>query len=111
MHRLSLAVVIILGASWALGQAQEPAQNQRPVFRSDAHFVTVDAYPIRDGKVVEGLTAEDFLVEEDGTPQVVENFVFVSGADATPEGARRDPNTVQESRLLAADARTRAVVV
>jgi VWFA-related protein len=90
--------------------AQEP-QQPRPIFRSDAHFVTVDAYPMRDGKVVEGLTAADFVVEEDGQPQTIENFEFIEGIGGVPESARRDPNTVRESQLLAADARTRAFVV
>lgn len=107
-----LAVLLLTGL--AVTAAQTPTQDpqpQRPVFRSDAHFVTVDAYPIRDGHVVEGLTAADFVVEEDGKPQQIENFEFVEGADAAPESTRRDPNTVRESQLLAADARTRAFVV
>ncbi|MEO6223906.1 MAG: VWA domain-containing protein [Vicinamibacterales bacterium] len=102
----TLAVGLVLAPLWA----QEP-QQPRPVFRSDAHFVTVDAYPIRDGKVVEGLTAADFTVEEDGQPQAIENFEFIEGTGGAPESARRDPNTVRESQLLAADARTRAFVV
>ncbi len=86
------------------------AQVQRPVFRSDAHFVTVDAYPLRDGKVVEGLTAADFVIREDGVPQKVETFEFVGGAAPEPETSRRDPNTVAESREAAADPRARAFV-
>ena len=61
------------------------AQVQRPVFRSDSHFVTLDAYPLRDGKVVEGLTAADFVIREDGVPQKVETFEFVGGAAPEPE--------------------------
>jgi len=91
--------------------AQEPQQPQRPIFRTDAHFVTVDAYPTRDGKVVEGLTVDDFIVEEDGRPQRVESFEFVDAAGATPEATRSDPNTVAQSVLLASDARMRAFVV
>lgn len=90
---------------------QVQAQDQRPIFRSDAHFVTVDAYPTRDGKVVEGLTAEDFIVEEDGKLQAVESFEFVDATGATPEATRSDPNTIAQSRLLAADARMRAFVI
>lgn len=90
--------------------AQEP-QQPRPVFRSDAHFVTVDAYPLRDGKVVEGLTIDDFSVEEDGQPQRIESFEFIEGTAGTTVDARRDPNTVREAQLLAADARARAFVV
>src|SRR5687768_3816349 len=102
----TIAAALVLAPLWA----QEP-QQPRPVFRSDAHFVTVDAYPLRDGKVVEGLTQADFVVEEDGQPQTIENFEFIEGASGAPETARRDPNTIAESRLLAADARTRAFVV
>lgn len=92
-------------------QASQVQDPQRPIFRSDAHFVTVDAYPTRDGKVVEGLTAADFIVEEDGKPQSVESFEFVDATGATPEATRRDPNTVAQSLLLAADARMRAFVI
>lgn len=84
--------------------------QQQPVFRSDAHFVTVDAYPLREGKVVEGLTIGDFLVREDGVPQKVDMFEFVGGAAPEPETSRRDPNTVAESRAAAADPRARAFV-
>lgn len=93
--------------SWTSGPQD---QVQRPVFRSDAHFVTVDAYPLRDGKVVEGLTAGDFVIREDGVPQKVELFEYVGGAAPEPETTRRDPNTVAESREAAADPRARAFV-
>lgn len=113
------AVFLIPGPldSWTSGPAsakatagKPQAQAQRPVFRSDAHFVTVDAYPLRDGKVVEGLTAGDFVIREDGVPQKVELFEFVGGAAPEPETTRRDPNTVAESREAAADPRARAFV-
>lgn len=94
-----------------LNPGPQATQEQRPVFRSDAHFVTVDAYPVKDGKVVEGLTAADFIVEEDGKPQSVQSFEFVDATGATPEATRADPNTVAQSLLLAADARMRAFVV
>lgn len=104
---MRLVVSVCLFAVVAIA-AQEPAQ--RPVFRSDAHFVTVDAYPLRNGKVVEGLTAGDFVILEDGVPQKVELFEFVGGAAPEPETSRRDPNTVAESREAAADPRARAFV-
>ena len=113
MLRQGLLVAVLLAAALGLlvpVAAQQPTQ-QLPVFRSDAHFVTVDAYPLRDGKVVEGLTAADFTVEEDGQPQAIENFEFITGTEVPAEAARRDPNTVRESMLIAADARTRAFVV
>lgn len=103
--RLSLTIVLCAAVVPGL-----PAQ-QRPVFRSDAHFVIVDAYPVRDGKVVEGLTAADFIVKEDGVPQTIDTFEFVEGSVADPESARRDPNTITESREMASDPRRRAFVV
>ncbi len=87
-----------------------PGPQQQPVFRSDAHFVLVDAYPLRDGRIVEGLTAADFSILEDKTPQRVELFEYVDGGTPTPESSRRDPNTVAESREAAADPRARAFV-
>ena len=108
---IQVAAVFAAPPVWTLDSGPQASQDQRSVFRSDAHFVTVDAYPTKDGKVVEGLTADDFIVEEDGTPQSVESFEFVDAAGATPEATRRDPNTVAQSRLLAADARMRAFVI
>lgn len=109
MFRTGIRLVLVIavctgGGSLLRGQ-------QRPVFRSDAHFVIVDAYPVRDGKVVEGLTAADFVVKEDGVPQTIDTFEFVEGSAPAPESARRDPNTITESRALAADPRSRAFVV
>jgi len=121
MSRILRALVCALGMAVAVapvrtldrGLMSDPgpqAQVQRPVFRSDAHFVTVDAYPLRDGKVVENLAVGDFVVREDGVVQQVELFEFVGGAAPQPETSRRDPNTVAESREAAADPRARAFV-
>ena len=108
MRRIVTALAIVLALA---PLASQDPQQPRPIFRSDAHFVTVDAYPLKDGKVVEGLTVADFAVEEDGQPQSIESFEFITGTGGIDESTRRDPNTVRESQLLAADARTRAFVV
>ncbi len=110
---LALAMAVSVPSAQApTQQAGQAAQDpQRPIFRANAHFVTVDAYPTRDGKVVEGLTPADFVVEEDGDPQTIESFEFVGGTGPSPEASRSDPNTITQSRLLAADARTRAFVL
>ncbi len=106
MRYLAPLVVAVAAAAGLAAQDQ-----QRPIFRSDAHFVTVDAYPLRDGKTVEGLTVDDFVIEEDGRRQTIESFEYIGGTSALPEISRTDPNTVAESRLLAADARSRAFVL
>ena len=88
------------------------AQNQRPpTFRAGAVLVTVDAYPQRDGRTVEGLTAADFEVLEDGKPQKIENFEFVRIEPSLSESERRDPNTQRESLDQAADPHNRVFVV
>src|SRR5437762_3373502 len=96
--------VLLLGA-FVLAQS-----GQRPVFRAGAVLVTVDAYPQKDGKIVEGLTRDDFEILEDGKPQKVDAFDFVRVEPALTESARRDPNTVGEANTLAADPRNRVFV-
>jgi len=92
--------------------AQPPTQaQQRPVFRGGTHFVRVDAYPSKDGKILEGLEPEDFEVLEDGKPQAIESFDFVRFDTFTPEVERRDPLNRQAGFDLAADPRYRVFVI
>lgn len=109
MLRTAVQIVMVVSACaatgvWIHGQ-------QRPTFRADSHFVLVDAYPVRDGAVVPGLTAADFVVKEDGVVQAIDTFEFVDGMSAEPEVTRRDPNTIGESREAVANPRARAFVV
>lgn len=75
---------LLLGSSLAFAlsvfataqQTALPPNQNPPVFRSGAYLVFVDAYPRRDGHVVEGLAASDFAVLEDGKPQTVEIFEY-----------------------------------
>jgi VWFA-related protein len=98
------------------GQAPQPARpptqaQQRPVFRAGTHFVRVDAYPIENGKIVEGLKPEDFEIREDGKPQKIESFDFLSFEGLTPEAERHDPQSQREGFDMAADPRYRVFVV
>src|SRR5262249_43708707 len=87
------------------------AQNpQVPIFRGGANLVLVDAYPRKDGHVVEGLTPKDFTITEDGVPQVVEQFEFVRVEPAT-EDERRDPRNQKEMLQAAADPHDRVFVM
>src|SRR5262249_492775 len=73
----------------ALTQAQ-----QKPVFRGGTPFVRVDAYPTsKDGRIVEGLKPEDFEITEDGKPQTIESFDYISFPTFTPDAERRDPES------------------
>jgi VWFA-related protein len=92
--------------------APPPTQaQQRPVFRGGTHFVRVDAYPSQNGKIVEGLTAEDFEILEDGKPQKIESLDFIKFDTFTPDAVRRDPQSQREGFDLAADPRYRLFVI
>ena len=86
------------------------AQDQ-PTFRTGANYVRVDMYATIDGKSVEDLTAEEVEVLEDGVPQKVEAFEHVQVRPAGAQESRREPNTVEQSRQLAAEARARVFVI
>ena len=113
MKRLAL-IAVGLGAALGVAvvaQQQPPAGQRPPVFRGTSVLVTVDAYPQRDGRIVEGLSAPDFEVLEDGKPQIVEEVEFVRVEAPLAEAARRDPNNEAEARALAADPRNRVFIV
>jgi len=89
---------------------QDPAQ-QPPRFRVDANFVRVDAYPLRDGKPVFDLKAEEFEVLEDGVPQKIETFEHVLVRPAGPQTDRVEPSSQRESLQAAANPRNRVFVI
>ncbi|MGZ8846478.1 MAG: VWA domain-containing protein, partial [Pyrinomonadaceae bacterium] len=67
-------------------QQPPPRTEQDDVIRVTTSLVQIDAVVIRDGKQVTDLTAEDFEILEDGRPQTITNFSFVSNVTgvATP---------------------------
>lgn len=98
-------------AAQSVSQLQLP-ERQLPVFRGDAHFVRVDAYPTaKDGSILRGLTADDFELTEDGTRQTIDTTEFVEYERWSPGAERPDPRDQRESFRLAADPRYKVVVV
>jgi len=57
--------------------AQQPPQQPPPVFRSGAQL-TVETVTVKDkaGRPIEGLTAKDFSITEDGVPQTISFVEF-----------------------------------
>jgi len=92
--------------------AQTPPQKpeQTPTFRTTTNFVQVDTFPTRDGRIIEGLTAKDFQILEDGKPQAIESAEFIRIEPST-DTSTRDPNTQDEGNKLAADPRNRVFVL
>jgi VWFA-related protein len=80
---------VILSGTVTVNAAQTPAQS-RPTFRSTTRLI-VEAVSVvgKDGRPVEGLTAKDFTVTEDGEPQSISFVEFqriepVNRAQASP---------------------------
>ncbi len=85
--RRTLLTVAVAGSLAIGASAQAPqGQSQPPVFRSSTRLV-VNTVVVRDkeGNVIEGLTAKDFVVTEDGQPQEIA-FVEFQRLDAEPVG-------------------------
>ena len=91
--------------------AQQPPDQRPPVFRGGAYFVTVDVYPLLNGRIVDDLTLADFDVLEDGRPQKIESFEFVRINPTLPEADLRDPNSQREMLARLSDPRTRVFVL
>lgn len=88
--RLLIAVLVVSLGGVLAGQqpapAETPAQTAAPpapqppvTFRAEVNYVEVDARVLdANGKFIEGLTAKDFQVFEDGKPQTVSVFSMVN---------------------------------
>lgn len=75
------------GAQGQPRQSPPQGQAQQPTFRAGVNFVRVDVIVTgRDGQPVENLTQADFEVTEDGKPQAIETFRFVSVSGFTGPG-------------------------
>src|SRR5688572_3110492 len=66
--------------------AAPQAQQSQPIFRSGSLLI-VETVTVKDtdGKPIEGLTAKDFTITEDGEPQTISfvEFQRLPGAGAT----------------------------
>ena len=112
--RLPIAVFVAAASAALLAQTttQDKEQQQpRPTFRTEANYVRVDMYAMRDDQPVEDLKAEEIEILEDGTPQKMATFEHVKVRPAGPQETRVEPNTVAQSRQAAADPRARVFVI
>jgi VWFA-related protein len=89
MRRTFFAVAVASClAAGASAQAPQPQSQQPPVFRSSTRLV-VHTVTVRDkeGKVIEGLTAKDFIVTEDNERQEIAFVEFQRLAGESAPGA------------------------
>jgi VWFA-related protein len=109
-------MVLLLASGLALSGQQPPptAQGDQPLprFRAGASLVRVDAYVSANGVAVTDLTADDFEVLEDDTPQKIENVELIRARDTTEARASAPtPSSTQEQRLAAQDPDARLFVL
>ena len=111
--RFSVSLIALAASAALFAQADQPAntQPQQPIFRAGANYVRVDMYATDDGRPVEDLEVDEIELREDGAPQTIETFEHVLVRAAGPQEARIEPNTVNESRQMAAEARARVLVI
>ena len=99
-----IRTLLALVAALAGIAAQAPQPAQPPTFRAEANLVRVDVTVVdRRGEPVTTLTAEDFAVEEDGAPQAVQSFKFVS-ADGQPAAGDEASLPIRSREHAAAEA-------
>src|SRR2546429_5277885 len=87
LRRIACGISVVSLVSFVSAAQQapitQPAQGA-PTFRTTTRLIvqTVSVKD-KDGKPIEGLTAKDFIVSEDGQPQEI-SFVEFQRIDATP---------------------------
>ncbi|HET9268908.1 MAG TPA: VWA domain-containing protein [Vicinamibacterales bacterium] len=107
-RRLQLGLALAAVAAAVALSAQQP---QQPTFRGGTNVVRVDMYAMRDGKMVDDLKAAEVEVTEDGVKQTIESFERVVVRPPVSQDLRAEPNSVEESRQMAADPRARIFVI
>jgi len=108
---LALAGAVGLLAAAQSTNPQDPPPQQPPKFRVEANFVRVDAYPLKDGKPLVGLEAEQFEILEDGIQQKIETFEHVVVRPAGPQTERIDPGSQRAALEAVANPRNRVFVI
>jgi VWFA-related protein len=99
--RLPIKLLAILSAACAAWlwcaqpiavTAQQPAAPQPPMMRVAVTTVQVDAVVTdRNGNLVTDLQASDFEIRQDGRPQTIQTFTFVSASGEEPGDAPAPP--------------------
>src|SRR5947209_1193387 len=72
IRRLNLVALLCGLLAIVVGHGQQPAQNGTLRFQSSTQLV-VETVSVTDknGRPIEGLTAKDFTITEDGVPQTI----------------------------------------
>ena len=92
-------------------QQNPPPIDQEDVVRINANLVQIDAVVTKDGKQVTDLKAEDFEIFEDGRPQTITQFSYISNvpADVPSPPARPSPRNTIGPPVVPVNARSHDV--
>jgi len=99
---------LLLSSLWLSVSGQQPQQSPRPpssptqpkpssdenqdVVRITTNLVQVDVVVTKDGKQITNLKPEDFEIFEDGKPQKITNFSYVSNVSAGASSKASSPS-------------------
>ena len=83
----------------------------QPTFRTGANYVRVDMYATEDGTPVEDLKVDEIRPPRRRRRPEDRDLRARRRAPAVRRRSRLEPNTVAESREMAADARARVFVI
>jgi hypothetical protein len=74
------AVVLAVGAAALHGEpAPRQSSSQPPVFRAATQYVAMDVIvQDKDDRPVTDLTKDDFVISDNGNPQTITDFAYVS---------------------------------
>src|SRR5438128_542030 len=76
----------------AITQPQNPPDvDSQDVVKITTNLVQVDAVVTKDGKQVTDLKPEDFQLFEDGKPQTITNFSYISNVSTVPSNVAATP--------------------
>lgn len=102
---------VVLSGIYVSTETQDVPGRQVPHFRLDVDLVEVDVVVTgADGRLVQGLAADDFQVREDGVPQEIAFFEPVS-ASVAPGPARAEPDVLPDVQTNAIGRESRLIVI
>ena len=77
-------------------QQAQPEVDSQDVVRITTNLVQIDAVVTKDGKHVTDLKPEDFELFEDGRPQTITNFSYISNVSSSPSAAPPPPSNYKD---------------
>ena len=92
----TLLAILVLASSGAAQEEEDAINAEAFIETVDVEVVNIDVYVTDgDGKPVEGLSKDDFVIYRDGTPIPATNFYAVAGGAPVPRDVLEAPTQPQ----------------